>query len=57
MPTELSYKKRYKNKKAKEGWIRETPNGRNPVKLLVASKNPVTLLEDGENPVTFFDKG
>ena len=47
MPTELSYKKRFKNKKAKEGWIRETPNGANPVTLLMAGKNPVTLLEDG----------
>jgi hypothetical protein len=37
-----------KIKKQKSRWIRETPNGANPVILLVASKNPVTLLEDGK---------
>jgi hypothetical protein len=48
MPTELSYKKRLKNKKAKEGWIRETPNGANPVTLSMNGRNPVKLLGDGK---------
>lgn len=37
-----------KIKKQKSRWIRKTPNGRNPVTLLVAGKNPVTLLEDAK---------
>lgn len=37
-----------KIKKQKSRWIRETPNGANPVTLLVAGKNPVTLLEEGK---------
>jgi len=48
MPTELSYKKRLKNKKVKEGWIRETPNGANPVTLLPSKENPVMLLREGK---------
>ena len=37
-----------KIKKQKSRWIRETPNGANPVTLLVGSRNPVTLLEEGK---------
>ena len=37
-----------KIKKQKSRWIRETPNGANPVMLLVNGKNPVKLLEDGK---------
>jgi hypothetical protein len=35
-----------KIKKQKSRWIRETPNGANPVTLSINGRNPVTLLED-----------
>jgi hypothetical protein len=37
-----------KIKKQKSRWIRETPNGANPVTLLINGKHPVMLLGDGK---------
>jgi hypothetical protein len=37
-----------KIKKQKSRWIRETPNGANPVTLLLSRENPVMLLRDAK---------
>jgi hypothetical protein len=37
-----------KIKKQKSRWIRETPNGANPVTLLPSRENPVMLLREGK---------